>query len=238
MRETIGGKNSHPTRRRKRRSNLDISSKRKAKYKKKQNTTTSESISTISTLTTSTTTLDTTSTDHDSNSLSSTETSQSYLSDSDTSDDESEDYRTRRISIYYYYHNVLNCPQRKDWPTAVLNIREGLGISQKDMRTSRLFNLFSIFDAHVRNNWIYLGKRKLVGEKIQKNMIKLNSTEAQIVADAYEDGFSHVACTEILNKYLLENGFDFITTSQVQGVIKRLKPDICTRSRKQWSKTC
>ena len=56
-------------------------------------------------------------------------------------------------------------------------------------------------------------------------MIKVNATEAQIVADAHEDGFSFVSCTETLNKYLLENDLDFVTTSQVQGVIKRLEPD-------------
>ena len=57
-------------------------------------------------------------------------------------------------------------------------------------------------------------------------MTKANSIEAQIVADACEDGFSFVSCTEILNECLLENDLDFATTSQVQGIIKHLQPDV------------
>ena len=135
--------------------------------KKNKNRTASESISTMSTLTTSTTTTDTISTNDDSISLTSTDASVSSLSDTEIDEDESEkaDFVSRRISIYYYCNNVLQRPTRKYWPTAVQDIREGIGMKSKDVRTSALFHLFSIFDECMQNDWTHLGKRKLVGKK-------------------------------------------------------------------------
>ena len=70
-------------------------------------------------------------------------------------------------------------------------------------------------------NTEYKGKR-VSKCKFDKRMILVNSTEAQIIANTYEDSYSYYSTIEIVTYYLLNNEKLFLTISIVRCLIKRL----------------
>jgi hypothetical protein len=223
MRETIGGKNSQPKQRRKKRgSNLDVSARRKKRNKLKRANSLSSSLQPFKSIPpppsspTPEPTLHTIS--------SGTDSEYSMSDDEMLESDDEIDYYSRRIAIYYYYTQVLKYPEKSQWNESATIIKESLQLPSTT-RQEHLHRLFKAFDELKAKDEEYDGKR-LINIKKDKRIIETNSTEAQIIADAYEDGFSIKATTQIVNMYLLDKNIPFVTCSAVYGLIKRLNPKI------------
>ena len=57
-------------------------------------------------------------------------------------------------------------------------------------------------------------------------MIDENSVAPQIIAGAYEDGFSYRATTETANDFLLDKHLPFVSINALRGLIKRINPKL------------
>ena len=57
-----------------------------------------------------------------------------------------------------------------------------------------------------------------------RNMIDINSAEAQIAADILEKGSSFLQALFIVNEYYINQGMDKISESQMHSAVNRLMP--------------
>ena len=116
MRETIGGKNSQPKQRRKKRgSNLDVSARRKKRNKLKRDNSLSSSLQAIRSIPPPPSEPSSSDSSHASEAslhiISSGTDSNYSISDNEKLDNDDEiDCNARRMAIFYYYTQVLKYP--------------------------------------------------------------------------------------------------------------------------------
>lgn len=120
--------------------------------------------------------------------------------------DSNADYASRRIAIYWCYANAIHWTDRSQLTESAKIIRESLQIPENIMKLTCLYPLFEQFEEIKRCSEECTGK-KVINDKVDKRMIGLNSEEAQVMANGYEDGFFHRATTDVVNDCLLEKKY-------------------------------
>jgi hypothetical protein len=130
-----------------------------------------------------------------------------------------------RLAIAYHYIKVLGAPSPEDWDGrdgTVRLIRTVLKIPSNSSGRVREI-LTQVHDCHCLGTQ-YTGERRSEGELGRKVLIKKTSVEAQIIADAVEDGMSMAMAHALVNKHCYEGGLEPYSLSAVRTLILSLEP--------------
>jgi hypothetical protein len=130
-----------------------------------------------------------------------------------------------RLAIAYFYINILGAPPPEEWDGrdgTVVILRQSLKIPKNS--SGRVREIISqVHHCHcvgVR----YTGERNSDGGLGRKVIIKKTSVEAQIIADAVEDGMSMAMAHALVNKHCAEAEQEPFSLSAVRTLILSLEP--------------
>ena len=141
-------------------------------------------------------------------------------------------WKDRRMSIFTYWRDVLECPGPKTWGGrngVVGTIRRALSIK---------YGSTNLIHKVLRSAWEcqqsgvpYVGNSAQVGaEPHNTPLIKPGSVEEQLVADAVEDNVSFANTVDIVNGHIkaVDPDAEHVTISSVKSCVDRLTPDVCS----------
>jgi hypothetical protein len=133
--------------------------------------------------------------------------------------------KASRLAIAYYYIQVLDAPPPEEWDGhdgTVSQIQKDLKF-ENYFRTRIRFILSQVYHCHCIGTQ-YTGERNVTGDLGRKVIIKKTSVEAQIIADAVEDGMSMAMAHVLVNKHCFEAGLEPFSLSAVRTLILSLDP--------------
>ena len=147
------------------------------------------------------------------------------LADCDMSD------KDRRLQIYWYWRNTLNCPPPSAWKghdgCITVIVRE-LQLPMGSRKT--VLKVLTMAWKMRQTGLVYDGRCASVGKPSNRGLsIKPGSLEEQVVADCYEDGFSLKStafCVYRLRRELHGPDAESVGVSSVRTCIKRLNPTV------------
>ena len=132
--------------------------------------------------------------------------------------------KARRMAIAYIFIHVLGAPAEAEWDGtngAIPKIRKALDIPEKSPIKSILYDILE----HKRMGLEYKGDRIITDSPLGRTpILTLDSPEAQIVADAIEDGLSIVQTTMMCNEHRRQEQLIALTKAPIEGLIKKMKP--------------
>jgi hypothetical protein len=130
-----------------------------------------------------------------------------------------------RLAIAYHYLKVLGAPPPEEWDGrdgTVTILKNCLKIPNNSRSRIRVI-ISQVYHCHCIGTQ-YTGERITVGELGRKVIIKKTSVEAQIIADAVEDGMSMAMAHALVNKHCFEAGHEPFSLSAVLTLILLLEP--------------
>jgi hypothetical protein len=130
-----------------------------------------------------------------------------------------------RLAIAYHYLKVLGAPPPEEWDGrdgTVTILKNCLKIPNNSRSRIRVI-ISQVYHCHCIGTQ-YTGERITVGELGRKVIIKKTSVEAQIIADAVEDGMSMAMAHALVNKHCFEAGQEPFSLSAVRTLILSLDP--------------
>ena len=133
--------------------------------------------------------------------------------------------QAKRLAIAHYYIQVLDAPSPEEWDGldgTVIRIQKCLNFDVEYRRRIRVI-ISQVYHCHCIGTQ-YTGERNVTGDLGRKVIIKKTSVEAQIIADAVEDGMSMAMAHALVNKHCFENGQEPFSLSAVRTLILSLDP--------------
>ena len=132
----------------------------------------------------------------------------------------------QRITINFYFWNVLDAPPEEEWGSRdgaiahcmkALNLPRGSNQVVKEVftKTSQAAMAGHVYDPATSKN---------VGG-LAKVLLAIDSPEAQIAADELEEGGSRKSATEKVNEYRLTRGLEHVGQGAVYSLMRRLGVD-------------
>jgi hypothetical protein len=130
--------------------------------------------------------------------------------------------KARRLAIAYLFVNKYNSPEQRDWDEIPFKIKVDLDIPQG----TSINNILNDILYCKRTGTTYQGESYTDHAEIRldRRLIKLQSTEAQLIADCTEDGLSLRVTSFIVNASQKQACLPDITTSTIYNCIKTMKP--------------
>lgn len=135
---------------------------------------------------------------------------------------------TRNLTIAYHFINLHGAPEEEFWGG-----RNGtMAKIKKELRIPKNTSIKAVLE-HIwacdKNGLVYNGRTKLSYEKPgPEPQLKINSPEANIIAEALENGYSISHCMEYVNSWVQSRDSDapLLTRHAVYSLFKRLNPNI------------
>ena len=144
-------------------------------------------------------------------------------------------WRARRMTIYGFWRDTLNCPSPKSWKgqdDTICVIMNTLGMPKGSYGTVHKV-LQDAWDCHV-HDVEYVGNSRQVGcDPHRQPVIKPGSVEEQIVADAVEDHVGYTGAMELVNSHIkaVDMTSPHVGRSSIKTVVDRLRPRVLPISR-------
>ena len=139
-------------------------------------------------------------------------------------------WRGRRMAIYVFWRDSLECPPPSSWKGKdgdICVIIDALGIPIGSYKTV-LKVLQDVWSCHVRGEE-YVGDSRQVGcDPHNTPIIKPGSVEEQIVADAVEDNVGYTGVMHLVNSHIKAVDMDspHVGRSSIKTVVDRLHPKV------------
>jgi hypothetical protein len=159
-------------------------------------------------------------------------TLQEYVLQDDNEPETTLDGRDRRIAIAFAFaqlgapYETLENPWSKRGCINCISavIKRNLNLPSHTETTQIFRDYLDCRDAGVK----YKGDWSIkVGNTLGRpTILTINSTEAQILADTQEEGFSLSLSWHVINQHRQEAGLPSVTRSAVNGLLTRLKPKL------------